>query len=238
MPALTVIDRVVSSYIPTIRALRPLAVPAAHPEQPGGSDGRLPAQGRVPAVATPHTPAEGICPAPRKRPPACGADFRPGHRTQRARRHPRHGARPATRPPGGRISPATGSATWSTRRPAACSCTIIKPWPLTVIDVARLDLDDADLAFLSACSTAQPGTRLTDEAIQLAAAFQLAGYRHVIGTLWPVGDQQAVDHADAIYATITKTGDPALAVHADVRHLRNRYARQPSAWASHIHVGA
>src|SRR5262249_46306364 len=47
--------------------------------------------------------------------------------------------------------------------------------PLTVLDVARLRLDDAELAFLSACETARPGTRLTDEAIHLTSAFQLAG---------------------------------------------------------------
>ncbi len=59
----------------------------------------------------------------------------------------------------------------------------------------------AELAFLSACETAQPGARLADEAIHLASAFSLAGYRHVIGTLWPVGDQHAVDIADDIYTT-------------------------------------
>jgi CHAT domain-containing protein len=63
--------------------------------------------------------------------------------------------------------------------------------PLTVVDVARLRLDDADLAFLSACSTARPGGRLADEAIHLASAFQLAGYRHMVGTLWPIGDPLA-----------------------------------------------
>src|SRR5262249_12329190 len=55
---------------------------------------------------------------------------------------------------------------------------------LTVGEVSRLRLDDAVLAYLSACSTARPGGRLADEAIHLVSAFQLAGYRHVIGTLW------------------------------------------------------
>ena len=75
-----------------------------------------------------------------------------------------------------------------------------------MVDVARLRLDDAELAFLSACSTARPGCRLTDEAIHLASAFQLAGYRHVIGTLWPIGDQHAVDIADDIYTALTANG--------------------------------
>jgi CHAT domain-containing protein len=114
--------------------------------------------------------------------------------------------------------------------------------PLTVVDVARLRLDDAGLAFLSACSTARPGGGgLADEAIHLASAFQLAGYRHVIATLWPVGDRHAVDLAADIYATLTAAGeaDVAGAVHAAVRRMRRRWGWDtPSVWASHIHAGA
>ena len=112
--------------------------------------------------------------------------------------------------------------------------------PLTVVDVARLRLEDAGLAFLSACSTAQPGGRLADEAIHLASAFQLAGYRHVIATLWPIGDKHAVDLAADIYTTLADgAGDVAGAVHAAVRRMRQRRGWDtPSAWASHIHIGA
>ncbi|MBL7500867.1 CHAT domain-containing protein [Frankia sp. CNm7] len=79
--------------------------------------------------------------------------------------------------------------------------------------------------------------RLVDEAIHLASAFQLAGYRHVIATLWPIGDQHAVAVADDIYAALATTGDAAAAVHTAVRELRDRWAAAPSTWASHIHVG-
>lgn len=110
---------------------------------------------------------------------------------------------------------------------------------MTVTQVARLRLDDAGLAFLSACSTARPGRRLTDEAIHLASAFQLAGYRHVIGTLWPVNDAAAITIANDIYTAVTtETDDIVGAVHAATRKLRNQWADTPSVWASHIHVGA
>ncbi|MGK8522353.1 CHAT domain-containing protein [Nocardia asteroides] len=57
--------------------------------------------------------------------------------------------------------------------------------PLTVAELAPVHLDHARLAYLSACETAlTANTRLLDEAIHLASAFQLAGYPHVIGTLW------------------------------------------------------
>src|SRR5579859_4453291 len=111
--------------------------------------------------------------------------------------------------------------------------------PLTVIEVARLRLDDADLAFLSACSTGRPSGRLTDEAIHMASAFQLAGYRQVIATLWRVGDQDAVDIATDIYTTLNSaTGDAARAAHAATRRFRRRWPDSPSIWASHIHSGA
>lgn len=112
--------------------------------------------------------------------------------------------------------------------------------PLTVVDVARLRLD-ADLAFLSACSTARPGGPLADEAIHLASAFQLAGYRHVIATLWPIADQNAGTFAARVYTTLAanREGHVASAVHSAVRQLRQQWGwNAPSMWASHIHVGA
>jgi CHAT domain-containing protein len=126
----------------------------------------------------------------------------------------------------------------------SASCLLLTDYwqrPLTVVDVARLRLDGAGLAFLSACSTAQPGDLLADEAINLASAFQLAGYRHVIATLWPVGDQHAVDVAADIYTTLTTVGEAVVAgaVHAAVRRMRRRWGWDtPSVWASHIHAGA
>ncbi|WP_206306823.1 CHAT domain-containing protein [Streptomyces sp. F001] len=63
---------------------------------------------------------------------------------------------------------------------------------LRVTEVSRLDLN-ADLAFLSACSTARGGYVVPDEAITVASAFLLAGYRNVVGTLWPLyGERLAV----------------------------------------------
>ncbi|MFI2031827.1 CHAT domain-containing protein [Streptomyces buecherae] len=109
--------------------------------------------------------------------------------------------------------------------------------PLTVMDLARLRIDDAELAFLSACSTARPSGRLADEAIHLASAFQLAGYRHVIGTLWRIGDWQAVGVADLIYSAIADGADVAEAVHSATHRMRDQWPKNPSVWASHIHVG-
>jgi tetratricopeptide (TPR) repeat protein len=118
---------------------------------------------------------------------------------------------------------------------------------LTLLDLARLRLPDAELAFLSACLTATGGDVLPDEAVHLATAFQLAGYRHVIGTLWPIQDAPGADVADRLYRHLGAslgTGveaadetDVARALHSAVRELRDAHPDHPDIWASHIHLG-
>lgn len=114
---------------------------------------------------------------------------------------------------------------------------------LTVVDLAGLDLDHADLAFLSACQTATGDTRLLDEAVHLAAAMQLVGFRHVIATLWPVSDVAARRVARSVYAELTDTGTPssaqaAVALHHAVTELRFRFPEHPLMWAPFVHFGA
>jgi CHAT domain-containing protein len=56
--------------------------------------------------------------------------------------------------------------------------------PLRMADlIEQRDPGPRELAFLSACHTATGSPRGLDEAIHLAAAMQLLGYRHVIATL-------------------------------------------------------
>ncbi|WP_399225777.1 CHAT domain-containing protein [Streptomyces sp. TRM49041] len=115
--------------------------------------------------------------------------------------------------------------------------------PLTVLDVARLQLPHATLAYLSACHTAAPGDWLPDESIHLGASLHLAGYRHVIGTLWPVDDQPARQLAEHFYAAlIPRDGrgpEPDRAAHA-LRQamLRLRRTTPSLVWAAYVHVGA
>ncbi|KAF9762253.1 hypothetical protein IL306_003488 [Fusarium sp. DS 682] len=81
--------------------------------------------------------------------------------------------------------------------------------PLTVGDVLKLNLHEKSpfLAYLSACSTGQvDNDKFTDESIHLISAFQLAGFRHVIGTLWKVKDKHCVDVARITYEAIRDGG--------------------------------
>jgi tetratricopeptide (TPR) repeat protein len=117
--------------------------------------------------------------------------------------------------------------------------------PFTVAALAPVRLENARLAYLSACSTAVTDTiGLVDEAIHLTSAFQLAGYPHVIGTLWPIDDERAAGIADRFYASLaTHDGlDVSLAAHGlhhAIRDLRHKLGgNSPLLWAAHLHAGA
>ncbi|MFD0634299.1 CHAT domain-containing protein [Catenulispora yoronensis] len=118
--------------------------------------------------------------------------------------------------------------------------------PLTVASLAPVNLDHARLAYLSACDTAlSTAAGLLDEAIHLTSAFQLAGYAHVVGTLWAIDDEIAVEIAEDFYTGIhnESTGEfdfasAAHALHRAIRVQRDRYPRTPSLWAAHLHAGA
>jgi hypothetical protein len=74
--------------------------------------------------------------------------------------------------------------------------------PLRVIDLLEINLRERApfLAYLSACETGRiEDEKFFDENIHLISACQLAGFRHVIGTLWEVNDKICVDIARNTY---------------------------------------
>ncbi|RYP48546.1 hypothetical protein DL768_005585 [Monosporascus sp. mg162] len=110
------------------------------------------------------------------------------------------------------------------------SCLLLQDWkinPLTVGDLRdhRLQENGPFLGYLSACSTgSNEAVQLADEGIHLVSAFQLAGFRHVVGTLWEVSDKHCVGVARVLYETLRDEGmtDAAvcLGLHRAVRALR------------------
>ena len=112
------------------------------------------------------------------------------------------------------------------------SSLLLEDWktnPLTVGDLRdhRFQENGPFLGYLSACSTgSNEVVRLADEGIHLISAFQLAGFRHVVGTLWEVSDKHCVDVAKVFYETLRDEGMTDLAVcrglHRAVRALRYR----------------
>ncbi|GKZ32885.1 hypothetical protein AbraIFM66950_002571 [Aspergillus brasiliensis] len=116
--------------------------------------------------------------------------------------------------------------------------------PLSVKRISEVALRQARIAFLSACSTAQATAhRLTDEAIHLASAFQVAGFGHVIASLRSADDAACAALARAFYgflaqepARLFSNRSVAEALHDAMLEVRK--TERPSVWASFVHYGA
>ncbi|KAK2051308.1 hypothetical protein LY76DRAFT_528824, partial [Colletotrichum caudatum] len=67
----------------------------------------------------------------------------------------------------------------------------------------------------------------TDESIHLTSAFQLAGFRHVIGTLWEVDDELCVEMARLTYEFLGTNGvsdeSVSMGLHYATKTLRDRW---------------
>lgn len=109
---------------------------------------------------------------------------------------------------------------------------------LTIPEISRLALTDAQLAYLSACSTGYRNLAHVDESLNLASAFQLAGFRHVVASLWPLNDAFGARAARIFYDELCGAADNASgALHRTTLRLRGEHPDRPDLWASLIHSG-
>ncbi|KAL4742973.1 CHAT domain-containing protein [Aspergillus similis] len=99
---------------------------------------------------------------------------------------------------------------------------------LTIANLLGLNLrkNPPFLAYLSACGTGQVrDLKFTDESLHLISAFQLAGFRHVIGTLWEVNDEISARMAIRAYQNMVDgemTDEAACqGLHNATRYLRD-----------------
>ncbi|GAA0402281.1 CHAT domain-containing protein [Acrocarpospora corrugata] len=108
-------------------------------------------------------------------------------------------------------------------------------------EIAGLRLKNAEFAFLSACRTAAGGYALPDESLHLTAALQQAGFRHVTGSLWPVGDLASLELSEPMYTVLADGGFDASraahALHEAVLQLRAAHRKRPFIWAPYVHFG-
>ncbi|KAH7115651.1 CHAT domain-containing protein [Dactylonectria macrodidyma] len=117
---------------------------------------------------------------------------------------------------------------------------------LTVQRVSELRLRCAQIAYLSACSTAEnKAARLSDEVIHVVSGFQVAGFPHVVGCLWPAGDSECVDVAKRFYSLVLRgnqsainNNEVALALQEAVIAMRAGDLDMPLNWAQFVHYGA
>ncbi|MFE4801016.1 CHAT domain-containing protein [Streptomyces sp. NPDC056708] len=242
-PGRTVMDRVVSSYTPTIRALRHARRTRAACSGPR----------RSLVVAMPFTPQAPPLPGVLEEAEAVAARL-PGATVLTGY----DGEAPATTGTVPTRETVLAHLTGVSAVHLACHAVTdhsdpsrggLLLWdhetaPLTVAGISAAVLDNAELAYLSACRTHHTSaTGLLDEAIHLTSAFQLAGFRHVVGTLWEADDVMSERIADSFYVSLTGADGPdyacsATALHTAVRAARDDFPRTPSLWAGYVHAGA
>lgn len=223
------LDYIVSSYSPTVRALT------------------VPRQATLPAVpvhlvvAVPSTPA---LPRRSAAPDIPGTTDEADTITRVTGATSLHGRNATVID----VTAALSSATWAH---LAChaeadstapsrSRLLLYDGDLTVPSISRLRLETAELAYLSACSTATGGLRQADEVITVATAFRLAGFRHVIGTLWPLHDDVAPRAARHFYELLpnsSATDTAAAVLHRTVQEIRSEHPESPERWSQLIHIG-
>ncbi|KAL4891097.1 CHAT domain-containing protein [Aspergillus ambiguus] len=120
---------------------------------------------------------------------------------------------------------------------------------LTVRDLSFIGHEKAQIAYLSACSTAENSSdELLDEVIHIASAFQLIGFPHVVGTLWEVSDRAAVEVSRLFYEQLGRQisrGDEsniACCLHEGLQTYRKsrKVSRNNDvlSWAPFIYMGS
>jgi tetratricopeptide (TPR) repeat protein/CHAT domain-containing protein len=116
---------------------------------------------------------------------------------------------------------------------------------LTLVDLIKARLSNAELAFLSACYSAAVDIHNTpNEAIHLAAALQFCGFRSVVGTLWAMADIDGPDVAEDFYGYMLREPrgagdfrDSAMALNHATRAMRKR-GIPIDRWINFVHIGA
>ena len=119
-----------------------------------------------------------------------------------------------------------------------------KTAPLDVRVLLRNSLKKLQFVYLSACETAASKVlELREESIHLSAAFQMAGVPYTIATLWNIEDNLSVEIANDFYISLIEGqeekidfGRSAKALHSAVLKARERGV-DVLLWGTFIHAG-
>jgi CHAT domain-containing protein len=119
---------------------------------------------------------------------------------------------------------------------------ILEDGYLMLEEIIKLDLPNAEFAFLSACQTTTGEETLSDEAVHIAGGMLLAGYRGVVATMWSIEDDLAPEVADEFYRRMMEgDGRPesrkaAEALHHSIQKLRKKGVPLTS-WVPFVYLG-
>ena len=118
---------------------------------------------------------------------------------------------------------------------------------LTLLDIVKYRLPDAEFAFLSCCHPAEnTSDSIADEALHLTAAMQYCGFRSVVGTMWEMADTDGRDLAKNFYNSLfssQEAGVPyyeraAEALRNATQKMRLKRGITLERWVNFVHYGA
>ena len=120
---------------------------------------------------------------------------------------------------------------------------------LSLLNIIRSRLPNAEFAFLAACHTAElTDESPADEALHLAAAMQYCGFRSVVGTMWAMADTDGQYLAENFYKSVFSGVEQGVyhyertaeALRDAVVRLRGRKGIGMSLerWVNYVHYGA
>ncbi|MGW1321736.1 CHAT domain-containing protein [Streptomyces antibioticus] len=223
----TVLDRVVSSYTPTITALSRVRARRTTPSAGAGllavAVGRTASGTEVPLPGA-HSEADAVAAIHPATTVLADGEATRARLLAELPRHPRAHFTCHTR---------------SDPRSPSLSRLVLHETDdeLTVGDIARLDLSSVELAYLSTCDAARPGAEIPDESVHIAGAFLIAGYPDVVGTLWPMPDATGRRLARHFHRRLAEGDDPARALHRTTVRARRNAPGLPVGWANLVHIG-
>ena len=137
--------------------------------------------------------------------------------------------------------------TLETGKPFDASFKLHRDSRLTLLDIVRSRLPNAEFAFLSCCHAAEiTEDSIADEALHLTAAMQYCGFRSVVGTMWEMADVDGQDLAKSFYKSLFSgqdTGVPyyersAGALRDATQRLREKRGITLERWVNFVHFGA
>ncbi len=102
-------------------------------------------------------------------------------------------------------------------------------------EIAELQLDGR-IVVLSACRSATGAVLAGEGVIGLSRSFFEAGARTVVGTLWPIRDDEAARFADLFYTALAE-GQTVGAAMRSARRAAIAAGLPPSIWASYVVIG-
>ncbi|MHA6801349.1 CHAT domain-containing protein [Bounagaea algeriensis] len=123
-------------------------------------------------------------------------------------------------------------------RPAAASVLSREPEAsLGVVEIGQVRLEAAELCVLGHCATAAEVP--SPAAVCLPAILGFAGYAHVLGSLWEAAERNACTALEGVYGEVVggELDHASYALHDASRRLRDEHPDAPSQWAPFVHVG-